>query len=99
MEALVQHEKHKVKAYDDRKQEIEKLEKDLQKEIDHNEDILLLSNKDKNDLYEVYRNIPKKMSSFHGWCQNNVESKYVMKVDDDSYVDIHKVLQVQNYSV
>lgn len=41
---------------------------------------------------DVYRNLANKLLMFHEWVSRNINAKFIMKTDDDCYVDIGKVL-------
>ncbi|XP_055894532.1 UDP-GalNAc:beta-1,3-N-acetylgalactosaminyltransferase 2-like [Biomphalaria glabrata] len=45
------------------------------------------------DVLDVYRNLPQKVLAGHLWLEDNYVVKYVMKTDDDCYVNIDTVLK------
>ena len=44
------------------------------------------------DCIEAYENLPQKMSLFYQYCINNLSFDYLLKIDDDSYVDVGQFL-------
>lgn len=70
---------------DSYRNELVMVENKLQKEIEDFSDILLF------DVIDVYRNLPKKLVKFHQWVNLNVDSEFVMKTDDDCFVDIKAI--------
>ena len=44
------------------------------------------------DCPETYEGLPQKMHNFFQFCVRNFEFDYLLKIDDDSYVDIGKLL-------
>lgn len=55
-----------------------------------NGDILLV------DMIDVYRNLPIKLLRFHQWIQSNLKFSYVLKTDDDCFLDIVSILRQLN---
>ncbi|XP_054263762.1 UDP-GalNAc:beta-1,3-N-acetylgalactosaminyltransferase 2-like [Macrosteles quadrilineatus] len=64
---------------------VEKVYTQLQRESVEHGDILFL------DMVDVYRNLPQKMFLFYKWLFKNYNVNYVLKTDDDVFVDILKV--------
>ncbi|XP_050415098.1 UDP-GalNAc:beta-1,3-N-acetylgalactosaminyltransferase 2 [Patella vulgata] len=62
------------------------VEAELSKEMKENGDILLV------DTMDVYRNLPKKLLACHRWFYDKYEVHFVLKTDDDCFVDIRSIL-------
>lgn len=58
----------------------------LQKEADKNKDIILLPQTDS------YRSLPQKVKKAWLWAIHNTNATWFLKVDDDMYVNIHKLI-------
>lgn len=58
----------------------------LNEEISREGDVLLV------DVVDVYRNLPRKVLKFHEWVNSNFDSEFVMKTDDDCFVDVESVV-------
>ncbi|KAK6173013.1 hypothetical protein SNE40_016553 [Patella caerulea] len=62
------------------------VEAELSKEVKENGDILLV------DTMDVYRNLPRKLLACHRWFNDKYEVHFVLKTDDDCFVDISSIL-------
>ncbi|KAH9513901.1 Beta-1,3-N-acetylgalactosaminyltransferase 2 [Bulinus truncatus] len=49
------------------------------------------------DIIDVYRNLPEKVLGCHQWISSNYLVKYILKTDDDCYVNIESVLMSLPY--
>ncbi|XP_045188617.2 UDP-GalNAc:beta-1,3-N-acetylgalactosaminyltransferase 2-like [Mercenaria mercenaria] len=58
----------------------------IQKENSIYNDILLVN------VTDVYRNLPLKLLHFHQWIHSEINAQYVMKTDDDCFVDVEKIM-------
>ncbi|KAK3909188.1 UDP-GalNAc:beta-1,3-N-acetylgalactosaminyltransferase 2 [Frankliniella fusca] len=43
------------------------------------------------DVVDVYRNIPQKLLHFYKWASQNINFTYLLKTDDDTFIDIPAV--------
>lgn len=59
----------------------------LQEEAENQNDILLL------DVVDTYRNIPAKMLQFYEWVVQSSNIQYVIKTDDDVYMNLDHIMQ------
>ncbi|XP_033104963.1 UDP-GalNAc:beta-1,3-N-acetylgalactosaminyltransferase 2-like [Anneissia japonica] len=59
----------------------------LKKEQQTNNDLVFV------DVVDVYSNIPTKLLKFYKWVSGSMRFKYVMKVDDDTFVNPAKLLE------
>ncbi|XP_070571047.1 UDP-GalNAc:beta-1,3-N-acetylgalactosaminyltransferase 2-like isoform X2 [Ptychodera flava] len=72
---------------EDWKMEKKKEEVQLREEITKFNDIILV-----NEI-DIYRNIPKKMLHFYKWTSEHVSFDFLLKTDDDCYIDMTAILQ------
>ncbi|XP_069685169.1 UDP-GalNAc:beta-1,3-N-acetylgalactosaminyltransferase 2-like isoform X3 [Periplaneta americana] len=68
------------------------LMKKLLKESEEKKDILFL------DVIDVYRNLPRKLAQFFKWAHLNADSTYVMKTDDDTFINVAEVTKNLKYA-
>ncbi|GFO18027.1 hexosyltransferase [Plakobranchus ocellatus] len=61
----------------------------LRAEMERHEDIMML------EILDVYRNLPLKVALCHQWFHGNLVADYVMKTDDDCYINLAEVLRQQ----
>eukprot|EP01137_Pigoraptor_chileana_P001794 Opistho-2@39853 len=59
----------------------------LREEQNIHNDLLML------DHVDTYRTIPSKMILFHKWIAENFQTEFVLKIDDDCFLDIDGVLR------
>uniref|UniRef100_T1ELF6 UDP-GalNAc:beta-1,3-N-acetylgalactosaminyltransferase 2 n=2 Tax=Helobdella robusta TaxID=6412 RepID=T1ELF6_HELRO len=62
----------------------------LHQEFEKNGDMLFV------DVVDVYRHLPLKFLSFAQWTINNVKFEFLLKTDDDCYLDVEKILRKLN---
>ncbi|XP_072013131.1 UDP-GalNAc:beta-1,3-N-acetylgalactosaminyltransferase 2-like [Amphiura filiformis] len=60
--------------------------KRLEEELSVHNDLLLL------DVTDTYRNLPKKVLLFYQWVDRTFSFNYVIKTDDDCFLNIHNIL-------
>ena len=68
-----------------------KIDARIQSEIDRHDDVLWLK-----DVIDVYRNLPRKLAGIYKWVtqnNNNNTSKWILKADDDMFVNVHRIEQ------
>lgn len=86
-EALLQH----LHTYPQRLQEYQaKLaaeESDLREESDTHRDIVFV------DVVDTYRNVPRKLLLFYHWLVGSVDFDFLLKTDDDCFVDLDNVFR------
>ena len=66
--------------------EIENETKKLNEELSKHNDLLLL------DVIDTYRNLPQKVLKFYQWVHSSVNYQFVIKTDDDCFVNIQNIL-------
>lgn len=66
---------------------VETLSQDLEREAATEKDVLFL------DVVDVYKNIPKKLLQFYKWVTKAVRFTYLLKTDDDTFIDIPVVIK------
>nr|XP_039249293.1 UDP-GalNAc:beta-1,3-N-acetylgalactosaminyltransferase 2-like [Styela clava] len=81
-------------AYSEKQQHIFETDKKIKQEIQEHDDILIVSDIDGADIKETYRNVPRKLVSFHQYVARSLNADFIMKTDDDSYVDIEKIYKL-----
>lgn len=64
------------------------------REVDEFKDIILLNELDGSSFIDTYNNLANKLKLFHYWVKS-VKTEYVMKTDEDSFVDILQILKVK----
>jgi beta-1,3-N-acetylgalactosaminyltransferase 2 len=64
----------------------EKVSHQLEEEKRKYDDILFV------EVTDVYRNLPLKLLQFHQWVSMEMKTHFVMKTDDDCFVDIERIL-------
>ncbi|PIK39119.1 putative UDP-GalNAc:beta-1,3-N-acetylgalactosaminyltransferase 2-like isoform X2 [Apostichopus japonicus] len=83
-----------VKQTDEKRQEwsteIDRVQKRLQEENKKHRDIVLV------DAVDTYQNLPLKVLLFHKWLTDNVDFKYLLKTDDDCFLNIRHILKTIN---
>ena len=62
------------------------VELEIQKEKEKYEDLLFLN------VYDVYRNLPAKLLKFHQWVKSSMLVDFILKTDDDCYIDLDKIV-------
>ncbi|KAK7873094.1 hypothetical protein R5R35_000374 [Gryllus longicercus] len=67
--------------------QIEFINQKLYEESSRSHDILYL------DVVDVYRLLPKKMLNFYKWADQNIYFSYLLKTDDDTYINIPEVMK------
>ncbi|KAJ9578409.1 hypothetical protein L9F63_005367, partial [Diploptera punctata] len=74
-----------------RKKEFEQenvsLKRKLIQEQEENKDIIFVN------VTDVYRNLPRKVLQFFKWAYMNVHFTYLMKTDDDTFINIKEVMK------
>jgi beta-1,3-N-acetylgalactosaminyltransferase 2 len=74
--------------------ELEKEENLLQEEAAKHGDILFI------DVVDVYRNIPAKLKSTYKWISQHMDFRYLLKTDDDCFVNIEQILKdIESYQL
>ncbi|XP_063222313.1 UDP-GalNAc:beta-1,3-N-acetylgalactosaminyltransferase 2-like isoform X2 [Bacillus rossius redtenbacheri] len=86
-EALVLHVKERSARQDAWNGKLRKLNHALMSEMAWKNDILLL------DVEDTYRNLPSKMLAFYEMAYKEFEFSYLLKTDDDTFVDVKKVVK------
>lgn len=66
---------------------LEELNKRLKVEMEEKNDIFIA------DVIDTYRSLPAKLLKFYKWLNLNYNFKFVMKSDDDTMVDISRILK------
>ncbi|XP_071833739.1 UDP-GalNAc:beta-1,3-N-acetylgalactosaminyltransferase 2-like [Apostichopus japonicus] len=83
-----------VKQTDEKRQEwsteMDRVQKRLQEENKKHRDIVLV------DAVDTYQNLPLKVLLFHKWLTDNVDFKYLLKTDDDCFLNIRHILKTIN---
>ena len=65
----------------------------LHEEMQIHDDIMLL------EIQDVYRNLPVKVAMCHQWFNLHTVPKYVLKTDDDCYINLKKIVNtLQEFS-
>ncbi|XP_018898416.2 UDP-GalNAc:beta-1,3-N-acetylgalactosaminyltransferase 2 isoform X1 [Bemisia tabaci] len=70
----------------ERQNQIIRLQDSLDEEFSIFQDIILL------DVIDVYKNLPLKVLTFFHWMAKNIAFDYALKTDDDTIINIDKVL-------
>uniref|UniRef100_A0A1B6GAZ9 Hexosyltransferase n=1 Tax=Cuerna arida TaxID=1464854 RepID=A0A1B6GAZ9_9HEMI len=85
LDQLRSHEDRKHQRADEWSLYTRQVYKQLQQEVVQYNDILLL------DMVDVYRNLPQKVLLFIEWVYKHHNVKYILKTDDDTFIDIPTV--------
>ncbi|RXG73120.1 UDP-GalNAc:beta-1,3-N-acetylgalactosaminyltransferase 2 [Armadillidium vulgare] len=83
-DAVKDHNNLKAKRNAEWTEEENIIDNDLYKEMKTNDDLVYLHN-----VIDVYRNLPSKILEVIKWSNGNYPSSYLLKVDDDTNVNIH----------
>ncbi|XP_071962215.1 UDP-GalNAc:beta-1,3-N-acetylgalactosaminyltransferase 2-like [Antedon mediterranea] len=67
--------------------ELSKESKLLKEEQNKYNDIIFV------DVIDVYSNIPSKLLKFYKWVSNSIQFKYIMKADDDTFVNPYTLIK------
>ena len=68
-------------------------EERLEEEQDKYHDLLFV------DVVDVYRNVPHKLIKFHRWAVDKTSFDFLLKTDDDCYLDLETILdRLKNWS-
>ncbi|KAG0709116.1 UDP-GalNAc:beta-1,3-N-acetylgalactosaminyltransferase 2 [Chionoecetes opilio] len=80
--SLMGHEEHRVRRAEEWRQHLANLQLKVEEEGRRHQDLLKLPHLD------VYTNLPHKVMSFLSWTAYRQNGSYVMKVDDDTFVNV-----------
>ncbi|KAK8397623.1 hypothetical protein O3P69_004422 [Scylla paramamosain] len=81
--ALKEHKETQAERAEEWKQHLADLQLKLEEEQNHHHDLLILPHLD------VYNNLPYKVMAYLSWTAYKQNSSYVMKVDDDTFVNVN----------
>ncbi|XP_059470265.1 UDP-GalNAc:beta-1,3-N-acetylgalactosaminyltransferase 2-like isoform X2 [Neocloeon triangulifer] len=87
MEGLEKFLSQKQQRYFDWMTEQKLLTSQLILESERHDDVILLN------VVDVYRNLPSKLISFLKWADRHTEYEFILKTDDDTFIDTKKVTQ------
>lgn len=86
-ESLLQHLHSRSQRLEEYQAMLEDEEAALQEESDTHGDIVFV------DVVDTYRNVPRKLLLFYRWLVGSVDFDFLLKTDDDCFVDLDNVFQ------